>query len=121
MDKTGLTQKQNYYKVVVSKVSSNVWSKSSGENYHMIFVVCVSVTDTVALSLLIVPGKCLNRYLMEVFYVEVSHVTTSSKFFIDSTLFFYWIFSLLTLHLIKLNAHFSWFIMAVEDIIMMTL
>ena len=42
MDETGFIQKQNSHKVVVSKGSSNVWSKCDDANFHTTFVVCVS-------------------------------------------------------------------------------
>ena len=65
MDKTGFIQKQNSSKVVVSKGSSNVWSKCADSNFHMTFVVCVSAAKYVATPLLILPGKRLNRNVIE--------------------------------------------------------
>ena len=42
IDETGFVQKPNSRKVVVSKGSSNVWSKCADENFHMTFVKYVS-------------------------------------------------------------------------------
>ena len=61
MDDTGFIQKQKPHKVVVSKVSRNVWSKCADANFHMTSVVCVSADKSVALSLLILPGNHLTR------------------------------------------------------------
>ena len=61
MDDTGFIQKKNSRKVVVSKVSSNVWSKCADDNFHMNFVVCVSAAKYVTLPLSIILVKRLNR------------------------------------------------------------
>ena len=58
---TGLIQNQKSCKVVVSKGSSNVWSKCVDANFHMIFVLYVSAAKYVLPSLLIIPGKRFNR------------------------------------------------------------
>ena len=34
------------HKLITLKVSSNVWSNSSQESFHMTFVVCVSAAET---------------------------------------------------------------------------
>ena len=60
MDKTAFIQKQNTRTVVVSKGSSNVWSKCADVNFCMTFVVCVSAAKSVAPPLLILPGERLS-------------------------------------------------------------
>ena len=64
MGDTGFIQKQNSYKVVVSKGSSNVLSKFSDVNFHMNFIVYVSAAKYVTPSLLIIPVKRFNRNVM---------------------------------------------------------
>ena len=61
MDETGFIQKQKSRKVVVLIGSCNVWSKFADENFHMTIVVFVSAARSAAPSLLIIPGKRLNR------------------------------------------------------------
>ena len=87
MDETGFIQKQNSHKVVVSKGSSNVWSKCADANFHMTFVVCVSAAKCVAPPLLILPGKRLNRYVLKGCDIEGTKITTAPKGFINSNLF----------------------------------
>ena len=65
MDDTGFIQNQNSRKVAVSKGSRNVCSKCADTNFHMTFVVCVSAAKSVALPLLIIPGKRLNRDVLK--------------------------------------------------------
>ena len=64
MGDTGFIQKQNSYKVVVSKGSRNVLSKFSDANFHMNFVVYVSAAKYVTTPLLIIPGKRFNSNVM---------------------------------------------------------
>ena len=64
MGDTGLIQKQNSYKVVVSKGSSNVLSKFSDANFHMNFIVYFSAAKYVTPTLLIIPVKRFNRNVM---------------------------------------------------------
>ena len=92
MNKTGFIQKQKTCKIVVSKGSRNVWSKSAEANFHMDFVVCVSAAETVAPPLSIFPGKRLDRDVMEGCNIEGAHFTTAPKGFINSTLFLNCIF-----------------------------
>ena len=61
MDNTGFIQKQNPRKVVLLKVSSNVWSKCFDDHFHMTFVVFFSAVKYVEPPLLIIPRKRLNR------------------------------------------------------------
>ena len=65
MDNTGFIQNENYCKVILSKVSSNMWSNYAEGFFRINFVVCVSAMGTVATPLLIFPGKCLNRNFLE--------------------------------------------------------
>ena len=65
MDETAFIQKQNPCKVVVSKSSRNMWSKSADVIFHMQFVVSVSVAIYLALPLFILPVKCLNMDVLE--------------------------------------------------------
>ena len=90
-DETGFIQKKHYCKVVVSKCSSNVWSKCSDANFHMTFIMCVYDAKYVAQPLLILPGKWLNRDVIEGCDIEGYRVTTAPKDFINSTLFLNWI------------------------------
>ena len=53
----------------------------------MTFSVCVSAAKYVVLSLLIIPGKRLNRDVLGGFDIEVANITTSPKNIINSTLF----------------------------------
>ena len=87
MDETGFIQKQNSRKVVVLKVSIDVWSKCADANFHMTFVVCVSAAKYVAPLLLILPGKRLNTYVVEGCDIEGANITKAQKYFINSTLF----------------------------------
>ena len=57
----------------------------------MTFFVCVYAAKYVALPLLILPRKRLNRYVLKGFYIEGANITTSPKGFIDYTLFLSWI------------------------------
>ena len=61
MHDTGFIQKQNSRKVVVLKVSINVWSKCAVDKFHMTFFVSDSADKYVAPPLLILPGNRLNR------------------------------------------------------------
>ena len=56
--------KENLHKLVVSKGSSNVWSKCADANFHTTFVVSVSAAKYLAPPLLILPGKRLNSYVL---------------------------------------------------------
>ena len=91
MDETGFIQKQNSCKVVVSKGSSNMWSKCADANFHMNFIVCVSAAKSVARPLLILSGKRLNRDIIEGCNIEGDNITIAPKGFINSTLFSSWI------------------------------
>ena len=91
MGDTGFIQKQNSCNLVVVKGSRNVWSKCADANFHMNFSVCVSTAKYVALPLLIIPVKRLNRGVIGGFNIEVANTTTESKCFINSTLFLSWI------------------------------
>ena len=71
MDETGFIQKQNSHKVVVSKGSSNVWSKCADANFHITCVVCFYAAKYVAVSLLIFPVKWFNRGFPEGFILRV--------------------------------------------------
>ena len=64
MYEAGFIQKQNPRKLVVSKVSSNVWSKCADAIFHMTCVICVSAAKYVAPPLLIILGMRLNRYVI---------------------------------------------------------
>ena len=74
MDETGFIQKQNSCKVVVSKGSSNMWSKCADANFHMNFIVCVSNPKSVALPLLILPRKRFKRDVLEGFDIEGANI-----------------------------------------------
>ena len=87
MDDTGFIHKQNSCKVLVSNGSSNMWSNSDNANFHMAFVICVSAAKYFAPPLLILPGNRLNWDVLGGCDIEVSHVTTAPKVFINSTLF----------------------------------
>ena len=91
MDETDFIQKQNSHKVVLSKDSSNVWSKCADVNFYMTFVVCVSTAKYVAPPLLILPGKRLNRDVTEGCDIEGANITTAPKGFINSTLSLSWL------------------------------
>ena len=85
MDDTGFIQKQHYFKVVVSEVSRNVWSKCADVNFHTNFFVCVYDAKYVAPPLLILPGKLLNRDVIKGCDIEGDYITTPSKGLINST------------------------------------
>ena len=61
MDETCFIQRQNSQNLVVSKGSSNVWSKCADANFHIIFGVCFSAAKYFSLPLLILNVKRLNR------------------------------------------------------------
>ena len=81
IDETDFIQKQNSCKVVVSKGSINMWSECADANFHMTFSVCVSADKAVVPSLLILPGKRLNRDVLKGFGIEGDHVTTAPFFY----------------------------------------
>ena len=81
MDKTGFIQKQNSCTIVVSKDSSNVCSKCADANFHTTFAVCVSAAKSVTAPLLILPGKRLNRDVIEGFDIEGANITTAPILF----------------------------------------
>ena len=83
----GFIQTKNSRKVVVSKGSSNVWSKCADANFHTTFAVCVSAAKYVAPPLLIIPGKLLNQDVLEVCNIEGANIKTPPKDFINYTLF----------------------------------
>ena len=87
MDETGSIQKQKSRKVVVSKGSSNFWSKWADANFHMTFVVCLPAAKSISPILLILLGKRLNRDVLGGCDIEGSNITKSPKYFINSTLF----------------------------------
>ena len=91
MDKTGFIQKQNSRKVVLFKGFINVWSKCADEDFHMIFVVCVSSAKSIAPQLFILPVKRLSRDVLEVCDIEGANITTKPKGFINYTLFLSWL------------------------------
>ena len=72
---------------VVLKGSRNVLSKCADANFHMKFVVCVFAAKYVAPPPLILPGKRLNRNVIEGYNIEDDNITTSPKGFINSNLF----------------------------------
>ena len=85
----------------------------------MTFVVCVSTTKSVAPPLLLLPGKRVNRDVLEGYDIEGANITTAPKRF--STLFFLsGLNSLQTLFLIQLRAHLSWFMMDAAAIAIIT-
>ena len=68
-----------------------MWSKCADANFHMTFVVCVFAPKYVLPSLLILPGKRLNRDVLEGCDIEGDSITTAPKGVIDFTLFLSWI------------------------------
>ena len=54
---------------------------------YMTFVIFVSTAKSVAPSLLILPGKRLNRGVLEGCDIEGANITTATIFFINYTLF----------------------------------
>ena len=58
----------------------------------MTFFVCVSTAKYFAPQLLILPGKRLNRDVLEGCDIEGDHVTTELKGFINSNLLLNWVF-----------------------------
>ena len=91
MYETGFIQKQNLCMLVLSKGSSNVWSKCADTNFYTTFVVCVSAAKSVASPLLILPGKRLNRGVIGGCSIEDANTTTVPKGFINCTVFLIWI------------------------------
>ena len=91
MDETGFIKKQSSRKVVVSKGSSNMWSKCADTNFHMKFSVCVSSDKYVAPLLLIISGERFNMDVLEGCDIEGDNITTSAKVFINYTLSLIWI------------------------------
>ena len=91
MDETSFIQNQNSRKVFALKGYSNVWSESADANFHMTFVVYVSADNSVTLTPLILPGKRLNRYVLEGCYIEGASITTAQKGSISVTLFLSWL------------------------------
>ena len=87
MNETGLIQKKNSRKEVLSKGSSNLWSNCADVNFHITFVLCVSDTKYVVSSLLILPRKFLNRDVIKGCNIEGANITTAPKGFINYTLF----------------------------------
>ena len=56
-------------------------SKCADANFHMTFVICVSAAKSVALPLLILPGKRLNMDVLEGCDIEGINITTENKRF----------------------------------------
>ena len=81
MHDTGFIKKKNSCTIVLQKGSRNMWSKCADDNFNMNFVVCVFATKSVAPTLLILPGKWLNRDVIEGCNIEVDNITTASKKF----------------------------------------
>ena len=88
MDNTVFAQKQKYSKIFASKGSINMWSNYAEGNFHINFVTCPSTVGTVTLPILFVPGKCLNRNILEDCDIDDARVTTALGVFINSTSFF---------------------------------
>ena len=87
MDEAGFVQKQNSCKLVVLKVSSNVWSKCANANFHMTFFICVSPDNSYAPPLLALPGKRLNKDVLKGCNIEGDNIKTAPKCFINYILF----------------------------------
>ena len=64
-----------------------MWSNFADAHFHTTFVICVSTAKYVAPPLLILPGKRLNRDVIEGCDIGGARITTSKKVFINSNLF----------------------------------
>ena len=68
-----------------------MWSNCADAGFHMTFAVCVSAAKSVAPPLVILPGKQLNRDVLDGCDIEVTIITTEPKGFINYNLFFIWL------------------------------
>ena len=116
-----LHSEENSRNVVVKKGYRNVWSKSSNDNFHMTFIVCVSAAKYVAPPLFSIPVKRLSRGVIVCYSIGGSHVTSAPKGFIDYTLFLNWIIFFDKYVPDQLCSLFSCFMMTVAVITMMKL
>ena len=87
MYETEFIKKQNSYKVVVLKGSSNMCPNCADAKFHMTFFVCVSASKSAAPPLLIILGKRLNRDVLKGCNILGANITTAAKTIINSTLF----------------------------------
>ena len=91
MDETGFAQKNKSKKVVAVHGSKNVWSKTVEAHSHLTIAACVSGIGFVVPPLFIVPGKRLNRDLMDACEIHGSTICTAPKGFMNSSVFLRWL------------------------------
>ena len=91
MDETAFATKGVSRKVVALKGSRNVWTKTVNTSFHVTFVACISATGFALPPLIIVPGKRLNRDVMNASTVEGACITTAPKGWINADIFNKWL------------------------------
>ncbi len=87
MDETGFAQKTKSKKVIAVQGSKNVWSKSADANFHLTIVASVNANGFVVPPMFIVPGKRINRDVMDGCDVPQSVISCGRKGFMNSNLF----------------------------------
>jgi len=91
MDETGFAQKSKCKKVIAVHGSKNVWSKSVEASFHLTLVACVGASGFVVPPMFIVPGKRLNRDVLDSCPIAGSVVSVSPRGFMNSNLFIQWL------------------------------
>ena len=91
MDETGFAQKSKSKIVVAVKGSRNVWTKSADVSFHLTLVVTCAANGFVVPPLFIIPGQRPRRNVMDACDIPGGVVTTSSKGFMNSSIFLKWL------------------------------
>ncbi|DBA00780.1 TPA: hypothetical protein N0F65_004685 [Lagenidium giganteum] len=91
MDETAFVQNAKTKRVVALRGSSNVWSRTAETSFHLIIVACGSASGFMMPPLFILPGKRINRDVLDACAVPRARVTTTDTAFTNADLIIRWI------------------------------
>ena len=91
MDETGFLQNSKAKQVIVVSGSKNIWSKKAETNFYLTLVACVAADGFAVPPLFLVPGKRLNRNVLDSCAIENAKIATADKGFMTSAVFCLWL------------------------------
>ena len=84
LDETGFVQNIKTRKVIAVRGSKNFWSQNIEPGFHLTMVACVSADGFVVSPAFIVPGKRLNRDVLDACTISGAKITTSEAGFMTT-------------------------------------
>ena len=91
MDETPFKCSSKGKKQIVVKAPKNVWSKVPTSTFHTTVVACANALGEFFTPTIIVPGKRVDRNLLDKALVKNVRISTSAKGWINSEVFCHWL------------------------------